>query len=116
MLQMEKSKAVKKIAETRKRTEQIRTLKMQNDFKYQQDVMSEQHRDKLKLSTPSNLKMLERKAIDQEIQEKKYRIFLEKKKDVENFKRESIKHKEMARKYKEQSQRVNFERMLVIRD
>jgi len=47
MLEMEKNKARKKIDETRKRTEEIRALKLKNDIKYQQEILSEAQRSQI---------------------------------------------------------------------
>ena len=41
MLEMEKARAQRKIEETRKKTAQIKELKLRNDIKYQSEIIHE---------------------------------------------------------------------------
>lgn len=106
MLQAEKEKSQKKIADTRKRTQQIRDQIQKNDLKYQQTVAQEKEKNQVQKQ-----KLVDRKKIEQEIQEKKYQIYLGKKKEVEHYKQQKVKQQELSRKQKEEMTMQNFDKM-----
>ena len=65
---------------------------------------------------PNPEKYEQRKKIMQEIQDKKMKILLEKRREAEVYKMEQHKNKQTLVSYREESQKQNFERMLLIRN
>ena len=88
MLQAEMGKGRKKINETRKKTREIKELQRLNDVKYFNKVQTSQM-EEIKLRG----KYEERMKTANDIKEKKFRIFTEKQREVEQYKQEKRRNK-----------------------
>ena len=110
MLQNEMARARKKIEETRKKTRDIKVLKYENDIKFMQKVQLEQIKE-----APDVKKMENRIKTQKEIKEKRLQIFMAKKQEVDLYKQEQSRTKQQLISYREESEKQNYERKLLIR-
>jgi hypothetical protein len=88
MLQAEMVKGRKKINETRKKTREIKELQRLNDVKYFNKLHTSQVEE-----TKLRGKYEERMKTANDIKEKKFRIFTEKQREVEQYKQEKRRNK-----------------------
>ena len=88
MLQAEMVKGRKKINETRKKTREIKELQRLNDVKYFNKLQTSQVEE-----TKLRGKYEERMKTANDIKEKKFRIFTEKQREVEQYKQEKRRNK-----------------------
>ena len=82
------AKGRKKINETRKKTREIKELQRLNDVKYFNKVQTSQMEE-----TKLRGKYEERMKTANDIKEKKFRIFTEKQREVEQYKQEKRRNK-----------------------
>ena len=105
-------RAQKKIKETKKKTAEIRELKEKNDIQFMHNTTK--HRLQFSQINEEKSHSTRRQVLN-EIQEKRMKIVQDKKKEVELYKMEQQKNKEMLKSYREESLKQNNERMLLIR-
>ena len=89
MLKGEMERARKKIDETKKKTVDIRELKQRNDEKYQTRVKLHSIREEQ--NKPNKANMERRRKLNEDIKEKRYRMFVEKRREVDAYKNEKQK-------------------------
>lgn len=95
MLENEMLKANKKINETKKKTFDIKLIKKENDTKYLQKL--EKQKVEQQASFRSKVFMEARLKQSNDMKEKRYQMFLSKRKEVEDYKREVYANKEAVR-------------------
>ena len=86
MLKAEMERARKKIEATHSKTEKIKELKVRNDQKYQEKLKFEAYRREQ--HKPNRENMERRRKLNEDIKEKKFKVFLAKRQEVDEYKKE----------------------------
>ena len=113
MLKNEMERARKKIDATNKKTEKIKELKVQNDKKYQEKMRFEAI--KREQNKPNRENMERRRKLNEDIKEKKFKVFLDKRKEVDEYKKERQQLRELKMSYQAEREQENYERKMLIR-
>ena len=79
-------RARKKIDETQKKTDKIKELKIKNDIKFQEKLRLDAI--KKEQNKPTRENMERRRKLNEDIKEKKFKMFLSKRQEVDGYKKE----------------------------
>ena len=107
------AKANKKIEETKKKTYDIRLIKEENDRKYLKKL--EKQREAQEAAERNRANMERRMKQSQDVRERRYQMFLNKRRETDEFKQQLTGLKGACVNVRREIQQQNFERKLLIR-
>ena len=111
---MEMAKARKKIETTKKKTNDIRQQQMANDLRFME---RQRMAEAKKMQQKPNLENMERRRkLNEEIKEKRFKMFLDKRRDVEETKKHRQKLMGLKEQYNREQDEENAKRREKIRE
>ena len=92
-------------------TADINTIRIRNDEKYYNTVVMRSQEQR----SPTTDNMEKRLKLNQDIKEKRYKLFLEKRQEADVYKKQKQKYQEMHHSFKVEFKLQNYERKMQIR-